>query len=422
MSAESGARRDLPDGVVARRQLLLLGGVQILAMATWFAASAVAPALRDEWALSTVQATLLTSAVQVGFVIGALASALATLADLAHPPTLVAVGSLVAAGSTASVALFADGFTLALCLRLLSGMALALVYPVGMMLAVSWFSDRRGLAVGVLVGALTLGSTLPHLVSGLLGAAWRPVLLTAAAMAVLAAGLLRWVRVGPLVTRATAFDPGAVVAIARERASRLAILGYLGHMWELYAVWAWLPAFLAAGFAARGLGATPATVGIVSFGALGVCGALGCVVSGWLGDRLGRAGAALVAMVTSGVCCLVAAATFGASPWIVIPLVMVWGAAVIADSAMFSACLGSVVAPARTGTALTVQTALGFMVTVVTIQLVPVVVDWQGWPVAVALLGIGPLLGAFAMFRLSPLLPPTTVGPHPVRSATTEEI
>ena len=179
---------DVADGPVAVRQLALLAGVQVLAMATWFAASAVAPALRDAWSLTPLEATLLTSAVQVGFVVGALASAATTLADLVDPPRLVAVGALLAALTTAGVALVADGFAVALLLRIVTGMALALVYPVGMTIAVSWFEDRRGVAVGVLVGALTVGSVLPHLLGGTLGEQWRPVLLVAAAAALARGG------------------------------------------------------------------------------------------------------------------------------------------------------------------------------------------------------------------------------------------
>ncbi len=396
------------DGAVARRQLRLVAAAQVLAMATWFAATAVAPALREQWSLGPVGATLLISAVQVGFVVGALVSAAVNLPDRVHPPLLMAVGALVAAATTAALALLPTGFGGAVALRMVTGMALAAVYPVGMKLAISWFERGRGLAVGVLVGALTVGSTLPLLVSGLLGDAWRQAMLVAAALAVVSVLVLRGVRVGPLVASATTLDPRAALQVLRRRDSRLAVLGYLGHMWELYAVWVWLPAFVTASLRAAGDDPSGLQVGVLCFVALGVCGLLGCVGAGRLGDRVGRARTAAGAMVLSGACCLLAALTFGAPAWITVPLLLVWGAAVIADSALFSACLGSVVPRDHVGTALTLQTALGFLLTVVSIQLVPVVEAGPGWPAAVALLAVGPLAGAVAMLRL----------PDPARTPT----
>jgi MFS family permease len=393
------------DGRVAVRQLALVSVVQVLAVSTWFAASAAAPALRAEWEIGRVGEALLTVGVQLGFVVGALASAATNLPDRVHPPRLMGIGAGLAAVATLLTALVADGPALAVVLRVVTGVALALVYPVGMKIVVSWFADRRGLAVSVMVGSLTLGSIFPQLVAGSLGPAWRTALVVTAVLAGLAAVLQRWIVVGPLVTRSDGFHPGVVLDVWRSRAPRLANLGYLGHMWELYAVWAWAPAYLTASLLARDEPAPRATVGLLVFVAFGVGGLGGCLLAGLVGDRWGRARAAAGAMVVSGSCCLLAAVLFGAPLWLLVPLLVVWGASVIADSAMFSACLGTVVDPRYVGTALTLQTALGFLLTVVTIQGVPVVAGALGWPVAVALLSVGPLLGSLAMLRLTPLLP-----------------
>ena len=393
-----------PDGPVAVRQLVLVSAVQVLAVATWFAASAAAPALREEWEMGRLGEALLTIGVQLGFVAGALASAVTNLPDRVEPPRLMGAGAAVAALATLATATLVDGVAGAVTLRVVTGMALALVYPVGMKIVVSWFADRRGLAVSTMVGALTLGSILPQLIAGSLGAAWRTALVVSACLALLAAVLQRWIVVGPLVTRSTGFHPGVVLDVWRDRAPRLANLGYLGHMWELYALWAWAPAFLTASLASRGTTPDRSTIGLLIFVSLGLCGALGCLLAGWAGDRFGRARAAAGAMLVSGSCCVLAAFAFGGPAYLLVPLLMVWGAAVIADSAMFSACLGTVVDQRYVGTALTLQTALGFLLTVVTIQLVPVVAEAVGWPWAVAMLGVGPLLGSVAMVRLTPLL------------------
>lgn len=408
MTGAPGDSSARPDGPVAVRQLALVSAVQVLALTTWFAASAAAPALRVEWEMGRLAEALLTIGVQLGFVVGALASAVTNLPDRVDPPRLMGLGAAVAALATLATATLVDGVVGAVALRVVTGMALALVYPVGMKLVVSWFADRRGLAVSILVGALTLGSILPQLISGSLGSAWRTALVVSAGLALVAAVLQRWIVVGPLVTRSTGFHPGVVLDVWRARPSRLANLGYLGHMWELYALWTWAPAFLTASLAARGTPPGRGAIGLIVFVSLGLCGALGCLLAGWAGDRFGRARAAAGAMVVSGTCCVLAAFAFGGPAYLLVPLLMVWGAAVIADSAMFSACLGTVVDQRYVGTALTLQTALGFLLTVVTIQLVPVVAAAVGWPAAVAMLGIGPLLGSVAMVRLTPLLPART--------------
>jgi MFS family permease len=386
------------------RELAVIATAQVLALTTWFAASAAAPAIKAEWHLSGAEVPLLTTAVQIGFVVGALTSALLNLPDRYPAPRVMTGGALGAAICTALFALVAHDVWVAGALRLVTGTCLALVYPVGLKLASSWFLDRRGLALGVLVGALTLGSTLPQLVGGSFGDAWRPGLGVAAGLALVAALLASRTRIGPYVASPSAFRPGVALSLLRQRAPRLAHLGYFGHMWELYAVWTWLPAYLTASAAASGHPVTDRTRGLVAFLALGVCGVLGCVLGGRAGDRWGLGRAAAAAMITSGSCCLLAAVLYGGPLWLLLPMLGIWGASVIADSALFSAATTRVVDPQWTGTALTFQTAVGFLITVITIQGLPLVQEATSWPTAVALLGLGPLLGSVAMLRLSSAL------------------
>jgi MFS family permease len=404
----------------AHRQLALIAVVQVLAMATWFSASAVVPAVRLEWDVGAGSATLLTVAVQLGFVTGALTSAALNLADRLPTHRLVAGSALLAAASTAVISLAVDSLAPAVLLRFLTGVALAGVYPPGLKLMTSWFDRGRGLALGVLVGALTLGSALPQLVNSIAALPWRGVLLVAAGCALVAAAIA-WtaVRPGPLARPAPPLAPGYVLTVFRERGPRLANLGYFGHMWELYAVWTWLPAFLAASLAARGLDAGRTTVGLVSFSVIGLAGLAGCLVGGLMGDRLGRARVAGWAMRLSAASCVLAAVVFKAHPALVVAVLAVWGFSVIADSGLFSSCVADVVDPRYTGTALTIQTAIGFLLTVVTINAVPYVVDATSWRVATVLLALGPLVGAVAMARLDSLLRVTGPAATPPAPRTT---
>ena len=388
------------DGLLRRqrRALVLLAVAELLAMSLWFSASAVVPELEAAWALEAGTAAWLTMSVQLGFVVGAVLSAALTLSDVWRPRTLFFGASLAGAAATAAIAALARGPELALPLRFLTGMALAGVYPPGMKIMAGWFRERRGLAIGVLVGALTVGSAAPHLlrVVGGIGA-WRPVLWLAAGLAVVGGLLVLAVEEGPYQPAPASFDPSAVGRIVRDRATMLANAGYFGHMWELYAVWTWIPLWLAAGFAVDGSRATgPAAAGLVAFATIAVGGA-GAWAAGAAADRLGRTRVTSASMVVSGACCLAAGALFGASPWLVVPFCLLWGFAIVADSAQFSACVTELAEPRYVGTALTLQTAVGFLLTVASIRLVPAWQEAWGWTWAFAPLAAGPALGTLAM-------------------------
>jgi MFS family permease len=385
----------------ARTQRRLVALVQVLGLAVWFSATAVAPSLRSEWGLSTTAAVWLTASVQVGFAAGAVTSSTLGLADRVQPHHLMAACAVGAAACTGLLAALAHGPAVAVPLRALTGFFLAGVYPVGMKLTASWAAPSdRGRAFGVLIGALTLGSAMPHLVASLGPLPWRGVMVVAAGITVLAA-TVAWalVRPGPLLTASARPHARYAVEVFRERRPRLANLGYFGHMWELYAFWTWLSAFLVAGRAAAGREGPGAAVSLLTFAVIGLAGAAGALAGGILADRRGRSFAATSALGVSGTSCLLSAWAYSWPPAASVPFLAVWGAAVIADSGVFSTALSETVDQRFVGTALTVQTAVGFGLTVVPIQLVALLAAHAGWQFAFLLLAPGPLAGALAMWR-----------------------
>jgi len=383
------------------RILALLSAAELLGMSLWFTASAVAPQLRELWGLSAQQAAWLTTAVQLGFVAGTAAAALLNLADVVPARPYFAVSALCAAAANALL-LAAPGYAPALALRFATGFFLAGVYPPAMKMIATWFQAGRGLAIGTIVGALTLGKATPYLVRALEATGLRPVVLTASAGAVVAALLVAWgYRDGPYPFARRPFSWHLVGAVVRDRPTRLALGGYLGHMWELYAMWTYVAVFFADVLALHGSAADAASRGsaLVGFAVIGV-GAAGCVVAGRWADRIGRARVTIWSMAASGACALAIGWLARAPLPLVVAVALLWGFAVVADSAQFSAIVTEVAPAHAVGTALTLQTSLGFLLTTVTISAVPLLRDRAGWPLAFGVLALGPALGILSMRRL----------------------
>lgn len=386
------------------RVLALLGFAELLGMSLWFSASAVTPQLRQIWGLTTGEAAWLTTIVQLGFVCGTALAAVLNLADIIPAGRLFSGCALFGAAANAAI-LAAPGYRTALVLRFLTGFFLAGVYPPAMKMTATWFRSQRGLAIGVIVGALTVGKAIPYLVRAIPHVGVRPVVLTASAGAVGAAVLIGvWYREGPFPFTSRPFSWTHVGDVVRMREWRLATASYLGHMFELYAFWTWIPAFLAASVAATSGGRfrAPRFISLLAFTTIAI-GGLGSVWGGLFADKRGRERLVSISLFMSGSCCLLSGVLFGGPIWILGALAMTWGFFVIADSAQFSTLVTESVPRHTVGTALTVQTSLGFLLTMLPMQLVPLIAQWAGWRWGFAILALGPLAGIAAIRKLAAL-------------------
>ena len=382
------------------RSIALLIIAEILAMSLWFVSAAILVDMSNEANLSPGVQAALSSAVQAGFVIGAVLSAVLGIADRYEPRYVMAFFCVVAAFANALLLVVTPGSPAAIVLRVITGASLAGVYPVGMKIAVGWGQKDRGLLVGLLVGGLTLGSASPHLLAFFGGTNWRSTVLAASALAIVAAIIILLVRNGPFHTKAAQFNPKAITEAWTNKAIRRAYAGYLGHMWELYAMWTWIGVALTASFLVHMPEPDAAQLAKLMTFIIIASGALSCGIAGWAADRIGKAELTIIAMAISGICAVLFALTFGGSVWLTVVISIVWGMAIIPDSAQFSVLVADHANADQAGSLLTLQTALGFALTIVTVQLAPIIAEQAGWPVMMALLALGPAFGILSMWGL----------------------
>lgn len=379
---------------------MLVGLTQIFGLSAWFSSSAVVPHLIREWHISTAQAAWLSMATQIGFAGGAFAWSLTGVLDRFQPHKVLGVSALLAAALTAFFAGFVQSLFGAIAIRFLLGLCFAGIYPPGLKLTASWSLENRARSFGLLGGCLTIGSSLPYLLAIFHDVRWE-LLMLSTAIACVGAGVssLLFIRPGPFLEPHSRFELSYAWKIFKHPGARASCVGYFGHMFELYAVWTWLPIFM---MHSLGQGSMTPSLAILVFVCLGIGGFMGCALGGVAAERFGREQVAAMALIASGACCIVSPLFFGASELVLMLFAFVWGAAVIADSGLFAAMLSSVANQKAVGMALAVQTAVGFLISILTIQLTPMVADAYGWKFAFSYLAFGPL---FAILALSPWRP-----------------
>ena len=380
--------------------LLLISVCLIGALGTWFSATVILSELTVRTGLGESQQVWLTNAVQLGFVLGAVLIAFTNLSDTMSLTLLIALSCTLAALANLLL-LWADTPLGIITLRFLTGAALSGVYPPVVKLIATWFQKGRGIAMGIIIGALTIGSATPHLFRALATEANWVLVIWASSLTTFLAGLifLFCISEGPFAFARTRFDPLQIIQVLRSKPLILVNIGYVGHMWELYAMWAWILTF--ARFSEQGFEVFPfGTPEYFSFFIISV-GAIGCVIAGRLSDVYGRCYTTATLMLVSGICAFSIGFLVDTSPLLFTAVALLWGMTIVADSGQFSTTVTELSEPHLVGTALTFQMALGFGVTVITIWLVPIAAQWFGsfqW--AFLFLVPGPFIGVIAMLSL----------------------
>ena len=379
-----------------RGSVAILIVTQIAVLSLWFSSAAVLPEMGREADLSATHLAWLSTAVQLGFGAGALAFAVIGLADRYDPRRVFMVSALAGAATNLALLAVSIGGWESIVLRALTGVAMAGVYPVGMKIATGWGKSDRALLVGLLVGALTIGSASPHLISFVGGAEWQltiwasTLLATAGGFAILSVGL------GPHHATAPRLDISAIALTWTDRRIRLAVIGYIGHMWELYAFWAWVAVFATGSYTLAGEADASDLGKLTAFSAIAL-GGLACVPAGWYADRAGRARVAMACLIASGGAALASALLYGGPAWPMMAVLIIWGIAIIPDSALYSTLVADAAPPERAGSLLTLQTALGFLLTAMTVQVAPALAAQIGWQWVLAIMSLGPAVGIRAM-------------------------
>ncbi len=371
---------------------------QFTGTSLWFAGNAIVSDLQRDWGLAEQSIAYITSAVQLGFISGTLVFAFLAIADRFSPPWVFFWCSVTGAAAN-SILLFAvEGLPQLLILRFITGFFLAGIYPVGMKIAAGWYEKGLGRALGYLVGALVLGTAFPHLLRGM-GAElpWQFVIAGVSALAVVGGALmLLLVPDGPYLPTGSIFNPRALAQIFRSRAFRASAFGYFGHMWELYALWAFLPLWILAYAENAG---TSLNVPLWSFAIIAI-GFIGCAGGGIISEKIGSARVAATQLLISGICCALSPLFFNADLPIFMAFLVIWGISVIGDSPQFSALNAKNAPREYVGSALTIVNSIGFLITVVSIQVISFLLPLIGPQAIFLLLLPGPLLGLWALKSL----------------------